>query len=171
VAQQGAHLLKLRGERMAISADGKDWPAMHVGSVFRDVLPLTTDAPGFQFIGRSSAHDANVAVSRPHFIEFLAHRVIGATLLVVLLQIDDAVISPWHARSALATYHLKGVVVRIAFDDDATSTTVTRSLLKSFELFSGHEDMMKRSRPVVRKQRLRRGADERAWRRLEVPQS
>jgi hypothetical protein len=68
------------------------------------------------------------------------------------------VITPWHTRAALAADHLQGVVVRIAFDADATGTTVTRTPLKLLELLSSHEGMMKPSRRFFLRlrQRLRR---------------
>lgn len=102
---------------------------MRVGVVFRDVLPLPTNAPLGEFSLRRAAHDAAVVEPSPDLVKVFAHRIVSAGLPIVLLQIDDAKVTPGRSCVALSTNDLQGVVVRIPLDNYAALTAVAGAAL------------------------------------------
>lgn len=112
---------------------------MHIRPVFGDVLPLTTDTPRLKFVRSRAAHDADIAVARPHLVELFAHRIVRARLPVVLFEVDDAFVAPRDARLTAPADDLERVIVRVSFDHHPAGAPIARPGLFLFKLLNRHQ--------------------------------
>jgi hypothetical protein len=131
-------VLQRRGDRVALRANGHDGPLMPILRVWDYMLTLPSDADFRTFVAGNTAHEATVIESLPHGVKLLTHRIIDTRSSIVLFEIKYAVIAPRHSCLTARADHLIGVVVEILLNDDASAAAVTRTVLQTVELVSGH---------------------------------
>jgi len=113
---------------------------MPVFGVFLDVLALATDPllnqEGF---GRTANH-ADVPELCPDFLERCAHRIVGASWLRGLLEVDGEI--PWPSPTStglVRTDYLQRAIVGIALEAHRAAAFETRfTLAVAIEFFPGH---------------------------------